>query len=114
MFFGSLVVISTWLQCLHTGVPHPMQDVSVWIPHAQTSSFRAVCIEIPLSCLVEAVNLYERDCHFYAKGEGSDILRVEIKKSKKIKKQVIGPSIYTHGNTRWHWSVCHKFMASVP
>jgi hypothetical protein len=53
MFFGSLVVISLWLQYLHTGVPHPMQDVSVWIPHAQTSSFRAGCIEIPLSCLVD-------------------------------------------------------------
>jgi hypothetical protein len=74
MCFGSKVVISRCPQCLHTGVPHPEHDVSVWMPQEQASSFRAGCIEMPLSCLVDVVGLYEKDCYFYAKGEAGEIM----------------------------------------
>lgn len=47
MFSGSKVVISLCPQCLHTGVPHPEHEVSVWMPHEQASSFRAGSIEMP-------------------------------------------------------------------
>jgi hypothetical protein len=93
MCFGSEVVISGCPQCLHTGVPHPEHDVSVWMPQEQASSFRAGCIEIPLSFLVDVAGRYERDCYFYAKGEGRGNQGSEIKKPWKINKQIIYPSI---------------------
>jgi hypothetical protein len=70
-----------------------MQDVSVWIPHAQTSSFLAGCIEMPLSCLVDAVNRYERECHFYAKGKCRGNQRAETKKAREINRQLINLTI---------------------